>query len=92
MNEEGGGKQREKTKKIGGEKSKQCTHTLIIYMYNMYMITESKPFYLMQFDAVQFDARFAVFVRRVHVLPSPSIAMQLVICGSGGFTGAVTLC
>ena len=46
----------------------------------------------MQFDAVQFNARFAVFVRRVHVLPSPSIAMQLVICGSGGFTGAVTLC
>ena len=25
----------------------------------------------MQFDAVHFDARFAVFVRRVHVLPSP---------------------
>jgi hypothetical protein len=86
-----GGNKGKKQKILGGKKVNNV-HTLLSYMYNMYMITESKPFYLMQFDAVQFDARFAVFVRRVHVLPSPSIAMQLVICGSGGFTGAVTLC
>ena len=85
-----GGNKGKKQKRLGGKKVNNV-HTLL-YMYNMYMITESKPFFLMQFDAVQFDARFAVFVRRVHVLPSPSIAMQLVICGSGGFTGAVTLC
>ena len=73
-----GGNKGKKQKRFGGKKVNNV-HTLLttcimymtyIMMY-MYMISESKPFYLMQFDAVHFGARFAVFVRRVHVLPSP---------------------